>query len=107
LPRAEQLAAEYLTRTLPNPRPHWRNRWCELDIVARKDGRRCFVEVKYRKKIHYGFALNTSRATRSTVSPRRTSLNQAHNYSGAFQIDIIAVEGNLVSPTSGTCQRYF
>jgi putative endonuclease len=46
---AETAAAEYLTRQGYVIRDrNWRNRWCEIDIVAEKDGCLHFVEVKYR-----------------------------------------------------------
>lgn len=33
---------------------NWKTKWCEVDIVAEKDGRIYFVEVKYRKRADQG-----------------------------------------------------
>jgi ribonuclease HII len=36
---------------------NWRTRWCEIDIVAKKDNIVIFVEVKYRKSDDFGGGL--------------------------------------------------
>ena len=36
---------------------NWRTRWCEIDIVSKKDATLYFTEVKYRKNAHYGDGL--------------------------------------------------
>lgn len=33
---------------------NWKTRWCEIDIIAKKEGVIYFVEVKYRKSGDYG-----------------------------------------------------
>lgn len=53
--QAETAAAEYLVRqgydiVIRN----WRCRYCEIDIVASKNGRLSFVEVKYRRNSWQG-----------------------------------------------------
>lgn len=37
---------------------NWRSRWCEIDIVAKKDNVVHFVEVKYRGRIEQGEGLD-------------------------------------------------
>ncbi len=37
---------------------NWRNRFCEIDIVAMKKNRVYFVELKYRQNIHHGSGLD-------------------------------------------------
>lgn len=37
---------------------NWRNRWCEIDIVASKNKVIYFIEVKYRKNDFYGDGLD-------------------------------------------------
>jgi putative endonuclease len=55
---AETAAAEYLTRQGYVIRDrNWRNRWCEIDIVAEKDGCLHFVEVKFRDHDSQGSGL--------------------------------------------------
>jgi uncharacterized protein (TIGR00252 family) len=47
--RAEQAAEEYLVRQgYEILQRNWRTKYCEIDIVAKKDGAVYFVEVKYR-----------------------------------------------------------
>jgi len=79
---------------------NWRNRWCELDIVARLADTVHFVEVKYRRHTEYGFAAEY--ITRDKIARlRRAALAwvQAHGYDGAYQIDVIAVEGDIETPS--------
>lgn len=48
---------------------NWRNRWCELDIVAQRAGVVHFVEVKYRANTSYGLPaeyINRDKITRLT-----------------------------------------
>jgi putative endonuclease len=55
---AEQAASEHLTRLGYDViARNWRNRLCEIDIVARKGGCVHFVEVKYRQADTYGSGL--------------------------------------------------
>ncbi len=52
---AETVAAAYLEREgFEVLQRNWKTRWCEIDIVARKDERVYFVEVKYRRKADQG-----------------------------------------------------
>lgn len=98
---AEQQAAAYLQRQgLTVIGQNWRNRWCELDIVARDFGGAIhFVEVKYRATAAFGHAYEYISADK-TARLMRAALawSQAHRYDGPYQIDVVAVEGNLSSP---------
>jgi ribonuclease HII len=55
---AEQAAADHLIqsgfRVLER---NWKTKWCEIDIVAERDGQIHFVEVKYRKNDQQGDGL--------------------------------------------------
>lgn len=52
---AEGVAADYLTRQgYKIVARNWRNKFCEIDIIAQKDGATYFVEVKYRKNNRHG-----------------------------------------------------
>lgn len=57
--QAEAIAAEFLMRhgciILAQ---NWRTRWCEIDIVAQKDGVTYFIEVKYRGSNAWGSGLD-------------------------------------------------
>lgn len=97
---AETLAAQYLANEgYAILAQNWRNRWCELDIVARRQGTVHFVEVKYRATTRYGYAVEyisydkTRRLMRAALA-----WCQAHRYDGPYQIDALTVEGNLAAP---------
>ena len=56
---AEKRAAEYLQKLGYTIRDmNWKNRFCEIDIVAKKDKTLYFVEVKYRKNYQQGAGLD-------------------------------------------------
>jgi uncharacterized protein (TIGR00252 family) len=52
---AEKRVAEYLeAQGFKILELNWRTRWCEIDIIAAKDGAVYFVEVKSRKSAEQG-----------------------------------------------------
>jgi putative endonuclease len=97
---AETLAADYLVRqgfTLLDR--NWRNRWCELDIVARRSAVVHFVEVKYRASAAFGLPVEYVRYDKITRLGRAAlAWSQAHRYQGAYQVDVISLTGSLESP---------
>jgi putative endonuclease len=55
---AEQAAVTFLNgKDFTILAQNWRNRWCEIDIVASKNGLVYFVEVKYRGNTAWGAGL--------------------------------------------------
>jgi putative endonuclease len=96
---AETLAAAYLEEHgLTILDRNWRNRWCELDLVARSEAGVHFVEVKYRRRSDWGNGFE--HITRDKINRlRRAALawNQAHRYDGPYQIDVISVSGELAA----------
>jgi uncharacterized protein (TIGR00252 family) len=47
--QAEEAVAEYLAaQGYKVVDQNWKTKWCEIDVVAQKDGCMYFVEVKYR-----------------------------------------------------------
>ncbi|HSX01795.1 MAG TPA: YraN family protein [Candidatus Saccharimonadia bacterium] len=97
---AEDLAAAYLEqRGLAIVDRNWRNRWCELDMVARGSHGIHFVEVKYRRRADWGTGFE--HITRDKIQRLRRAAvawNQAHRYVGGYQIDIISMVGELEAP---------
>jgi len=97
---AEAAAAAYLEeRGFIVLDRNWRNRWCEIDLVARKDGVIHFIEVKYRRTTAYGAGydfINYEKANRLT----RAALAwcQAHYYQGDYQIDAVSLSGVADNP---------
>ncbi len=98
---AEDLAARHLEslgQTILSR--NWRNRWCELDIVTKTSQAVHFVEVKYRRDVRYGYAAEyISRDKMQRLARAAAAWNQAHKYRGPYQIDVVAVEGELERPT--------
>lgn len=97
---AEQKAADYLAKAgFVILCRNWRNRWCELDIVARRGSVVHFVEVKYRADIRYGYAAEyISRDKSARLIRAALAWNQAHGYWGDYQIDVVTVEGPAARP---------
>lgn len=57
---AEQYVADYLVANHYEVIDrNWRNRWCEIDIIAKKKRVIYFVEVRYRKSSNWGSGLET------------------------------------------------
>ena len=98
---AEQIAAEYLERLgyriLDR---NWRNRWCELDIVAIRGATVHFIEVKYRASTAFGLPAEYINYDKSRRLVRAAlAWNQARRYAGPYQIDIVSITGDLERPT--------
>lgn len=77
---------------------NWKNRWCEIDIVAKKDGRVYFIEVKYRKNSQYGDGLDaiTTKKLRQMQYAAQNWVNASH-WDGDYELGVIAI-----SPESTT-----
>lgn len=62
---AEAKAAEWLeAQDYKLLDKNWRTKWCEIDLIAQKDGRFFFIEVKYRRRSDSGGGL-------SYITPRK------------------------------------
>ncbi|HEX3082382.1 MAG TPA: YraN family protein [Candidatus Saccharimonadia bacterium] len=78
---------------------NWRNRWCELDIIARHGGQLHIVEVKYRRRLDWGSGFEYITPDKIARLKRAAlAWTWAHHYTGAYQIDVVAVTGELGSP---------
>jgi uncharacterized protein (TIGR00252 family) len=74
---------------------NWRTRWCEIDIVARKESTVYFVEVKYRRTNRQGDGL-------MYITPKK--LNQMsfaaelwvsnHRWDGEYTLSAASVSGD-------------
>lgn len=57
--QAEDSAAEFLKNQGFNViDQNWRTRWCEIDVIATKNGIVYFFEVKYRARASWGSGLD-------------------------------------------------
>ncbi len=94
---AEDLAAVYLEETgFAIIARNWRNRWCEIDIVAKRAKAIHFVEVKYRRRAEYGSAVEYVTADKQQRLQRAAlAWVQANRWHGPFQVDVIAIDGEL------------
>lgn len=97
---AEQLAADYLAaQGFAIVDRNWRNRWCEIDIIARRGRTLHFVEVKYRASTAYGLPAEYINHAKTVRLVRAASAyNQAHRHFGPYQIDVASVTGSLDAP---------
>lgn len=97
---AEQYAATYLAgQGYTIVEQNWRTRFCEIDIIARHNGVVHVVEVKYRANTCWGSATEYISYDKSQRLHRAAlAWCQANNYSGPIQIDVISVEGPIISP---------
>lgn len=97
---AEAHAAAYLEqRGLTVLSRNWRNRWCELDLVARSSAGIHFIEVKYRRRTDWGTGFeHITRDKTQRLMRAALAWNQSHRHYGHYQIDIISLSGDLSSP---------
>lgn len=97
---AEALAAAYLREQgYVIVAQNWRNRFCEIDIVARRNGVAHIVEVKYRATTRWGAAAEyISRDKSQRLHRAALAWCQAAQHTGPVQIDVITVEGQLEAP---------
>jgi putative endonuclease len=95
---AEELAADYLVKNgYKIIERNFRNRFCEIDIIAANPEYICLVEVKYRKNNLYGGGIE---AINSNKQKRLRNgfefwLSQADQYDHLQpRIDIIAIDSS-------------
>ena len=78
---------------------NWKTKWCEVDIVAEKEGRIYFVEVKYRKRADQGggIAAITPRKLRQMKFAAELWLSKHGPYDAA--LSVIEVTGDNYNVT--------
>lgn len=92
---AEQQAAEYLaTIGFAVISLNWRTRYCEIDIVAKRQKVMYFFEVKYRRTLDQGEGINyiTSKKLDKMRFAAEMWVNQ-HNWKGEYQLSAISISG--------------
>ncbi len=73
---------------------NWRNRYCEIDIVAQKGQTAHIVEVKYRGSDLYGKGYEYVDAKkRRRLLRAAQAWMQSVDWSGDIQIDVISIDG--------------
>jgi uncharacterized protein (TIGR00252 family) len=71
---------------------NWRTKWCEVDIIARKDNVAWFVEVKYRGSATFGDGLEYIGTQKLRHMQRAAELWVAmRQYGGEYTLGAVAV----------------
>lgn len=100
--KAEQVAAEYLERqTYRILARNWRQRDCEVDIIAQKQGVLYFVEVKYRMTNQAGSGLDyitEQKLRRMAYAANRWVV--AHAWQSEYALAAIEVSGENFAVTA-------
>lgn len=94
--RAENAAVIYLEdQSFLVIDQNWRKPQCEIDIVAKKNNRIYFVEVKYRKSTEFGGGLDyiTSKKQKQMHFAASTWCTY-NNWAGDYCLSAIEVTGN-------------
>lgn len=73
---------------------NWRNRSCEIDIIASKDETIYFVEVKYRRSSNWGKGVDyiTNKKLKQMVYASEFWVSE-NNWSGDYQLAVAEVSG--------------
>lgn len=96
---AERLAAEYLrSQSFEILDKNWHTRWCEIDIIAKKDGRMYFVEVKYRSSGRQGSGLDyvTPQKYRQMAFAADMWVG-SNDWQGEYQLAAISIDDQKVT----------
>lgn len=94
---AESVAADYLqNHGFQILDQNWKNRWCEIDIVAQKDHRIHLVEVKFRQTAAFGSGLDyiTARKAKQMQFAALQWVGE-HGWTGDYQLDVVAIDGQV------------
>ncbi len=96
--QAEDVAASWLEQHgFQILNRNWRNRWCELDIVAERQNIIHIIEVKYRRRPDFGTGFDyitpdkIHRLQRAALMWLSAHQRQASQY----QIDVISITGAI------------
>lgn len=82
---------------------NWRTRWCEIDIIAQKEGIVYFVEVRHRKTNGWGDGID-SITTKKYQQMQFAAEMWIHssNWSGDARIAVVATSGRPLQINSFT-----
>lgn len=90
--KAEVRVADYLKKTEKWKilEQNWRNRWCEIDIVAQHKNTVYFVEVKYRASSEWGDGFEAITPTKLTRMARAAEAWVLINHwEGEYQLVVV------------------
>ncbi len=77
---------------------NWKTKYCEIDIIAKKNNVVYFVEVKYRKTHKQGFGLEyiTPKKIRQMSFAADMWVSNA-GWSGEYQLAAIGIDGEAIT----------
>ncbi len=76
---------------------NWHNRWAEIDIIARKDNRVYFVEVKYRHTGAQGSGLDYITPKKLKQMSFAANMWVADNsWNGEYQLSALGIDGKNI-----------
>jgi putative endonuclease len=76
---------------------NWRNRWCEIDIVARHKNAVYFVEVKFRAKNDWGGGFDAiTSAKLARMARAADAWVMVNNWDGEYQLVAAEVAENSI-----------
>jgi uncharacterized protein (TIGR00252 family) len=92
---AEQIAAEYLKRQgYTVLQTNWKTRYCEIDVIAKKQSCIYFVEVKSRKTSDQGTGFDYVTPQKIRKMTFAAELWNAHNnWQGDYELSALEVSG--------------
>lgn len=95
---AESRAADYLKKHgWKILSKNWRNRWCEIDIVAKYNNCVYFVEVKYRSRNEWGDGFEAITPTKlKRLARAADAWVMLNNWSGEYQLAAVKVTDNEI-----------
>lgn len=101
--QTEKLARHYLeSQGLIFRTANFRCKLGEIDLIMQQDATWVFVEVKYRRKSHFGgalAALSISKQQKITKTAHYfLQQSQLNAYNTACRFDVIALQGSLEAP---------
>mgnify|MGYP002399751237 CR=1 FL=1 len=90
---AESRVADYLKKQAWKIlSQNWRNRWCEIDIVAKHENRVYFVEVKYRSQNEWGDGFEAITPLKlNRMSRAADAWVQVNSWDGEYQLVVVKV----------------
>lgn len=94
---AEDFATSYLTKLgFEILDRNWRNKYCEIDIVAQRNNTLHFVEVKYRKSSYAGKGIDyiTPKKLKQMEFAVRSWVSE-HSDVHDYQLDAITIDGDI------------
>ncbi len=71
---------------------NWTNRWAEIDLICRKEGKLVFIEVKYRSSLMFGYGGDAiTWKKRNSLHRSISSYLMINNIDLPWRLDVISI----------------